>query len=693
MTQWVLPTKSAYYAVSLAPGSVGLVLDGWGESPPPEPWAAEGPLSFETPADAMPLEFSALGTRHVRGAELVVEYQDGLVGARPTDPPQISFDDDGNDCVLSAQFSDLSRRLSWTTVIATSRDHDVVRKWVKIENTGDATVRLPRAFSAAWELPVGPGAQVDYLAGRWSREFTPYQVSLPAGEFRIGSRQGITSHSYSPVVSVSAVDADDAGSPRPSYSVALAWSGSWQLLVDAVPFRERVRISGGLDDESTVIRLEPGERFTSPEMQGVYSPTGAGGLRRRWHDYQRGVLARAGRQHRPIVYNSWYATGFDVSVEHQARLADKAADLGVEVFVVDDGWLSGRHHDGAGLGDWIPDPTKFPDGLSPLITAVQERGMRFGIWVEPEAVNPDSDLYREHPDWVYRAGDRELIMVRNQYVLDFGRPEVVAWAEQMLRNLLADERISYLKWDMNRPVSDGGRPGDPNSREWSVQHARGYYQVMRMLRTEFPHVTVEACAGGGGRIDNAVLGLSDVLWPSDETGPRDRLAIQHGFLSAYPASVMSSWVTDEPDHLDTEPASLEFRFAVAMAGVLGVGADLLAWDEAQRRRATELVRLYTEIREVVHTGLVVPHGNPADSVYVLEYGGVDAHEGTTCLLVYARPSRPDTVRVHPHTLQQGSRYRVRGAELIMTTEEAAAGIEVPFRLSRDTDVLVLERIP
>ena len=380
--------------------------------------------------------------------------------------------------------------------IRASRSHDVVSKQVTITNAGTGVLHLERAFSPAWELPVRAPARVDILAGHWAREFQPMEVALPAGELPIGSRQGVTSHNYSPVVTVRGTAGQQA------YSIALGWSGSWRMLVDAHPFLERLRVAGGVDDETTRIRLGPGASFTTPPVHGVHAPDGTSGIRRRWHDYQRGWLARdLSPANRPVVYNSWYATTFDVRLEHQLALAARAADLGVEAFVVDDGWFAGRTSDTSGLGNWWPDPAKFPDGLDPLVAGVTGLGLRFGIWVEPEAVNPGAQVFADHPDWVYRAGDRPLVTVRNQYVLDFGRPEVVEWVCGWLRTLLADRRITYLKWDMNRPVSDGGRPGDPHGRQWPVQHADGYYQVMAMLRREFPWVTVEACSGGGGRID------------------------------------------------------------------------------------------------------------------------------------------------------------------------------------------------
>ena len=670
--------------VGLAPDGAGPVLLDWtaGE---PRAWEPPGVNSFVLPVDREPLELAVLGTRQTGSFDLLVDHGDALVGARVAwDAGDVRVETDGPVTTLTALGRDTTGDLGVELVIMTSAEHDVVVKHATCTNTGAGTLTLPRAFGPGWELPVGPGAHVEHLYGDWSREFTEGSVDLTAGELSLGSRQGITSHVHNPVLRVSS-RADPDG---PAYGIALAWSGSWRMAVDVPPFTARVRVLGGVDDQTGVVTLGPGEAFTTPDTLGVFAPDGADGVRRRWHDYERRVLCRdLSPVHRPVVYNSWYATTFAVDVDHQRALADVAADLGVEVFVVDDGWFRGRDTDRAGLGDWTPDPAKFPDGLAPLTDAVLARGMRFGIWVEPEAVNPDSDLYRAHPDWVYRAGDRPLVTKRNQLVLDLGRPEVLDFTLGWLRELLSAHPISYLKWDMNRPVTDGGRPGDPYGRQWAVQHVHGYLTVLRMLRSEFPHVTVEGCAGGGGRVDLAVLGLTDVVWPSDETGARDRLAIQHGFLSAYAPHVMSSWVTDEPSRLDPEPASLELRFVVAMAGVLGIGADLLAWDDAQRARAAELVALYRDVRDTVHRGRVELHGRPADALYAVEHG-----TGAQAVLLVAGRRGRTTSTVRPRTLDVGATYRRRGSDEVRTGAAWADGLEVGFGLADDADVVVLDRV-
>ncbi|MFC4945295.1 alpha-galactosidase [Pseudonocardia sp. GCM10023141] len=643
---WELRTARSVYVVG-----DGLVLQHWGDPEHPRTLGPVRHSSFETDADVTPLEFAAAGTRFAQTSELLVPGGLALSVLAVERVP--------GGLVARLAGDGVEATLHWRT----SRDHDVIERWAVVRALRDVT--LTRAFGAGWNVPVGPGARVGELVGAWSREFTPVEVDLPAGQLSLGSRQGVTSHTYAPVVTLRSRDGSGA-----TYGVALAWSGSWRLQVDAVPFREVVRVSGGIDDESTVITLAAGEEFETPRLLGVWSADGPAGVARAWHEYQNGALVRAGD--RPIVYNSWYATTFDVRVEHQLALADVAADIGAEVFVVDDGWFRGRTSDRAGLGDWFVDTERFPDGLEPLVKGVLERGMRFGLWVEPEAVNPDSDLYREHPDWVHRP----LITMRNQYTLDLGRPEVEAWAGDMLRRLLTEHPISYLKWDMNRSIT-----------RWPVAHTRAYYRLMALLRKEFPHVTVEACAGGGGRVDNAVLALSDVVWPSDETGPRDRLAIQHGFLSAYPPSVMSSWVTDEPDRLDTAATSLEFRFLVAMAGVLGIGADLLAWDAPTRSRARELVALYREVRDVVRSGLVTRHGQPGGAHYAVQYTG----ESRVVLLVWARPGA-GAVTVRPVGLDPGGSYRVHGRDVNGGTL-TVGGVDVPFALAPDCDVVVLERVP
>jgi alpha-galactosidase len=267
-----------------------------------------------------------------------------------------------------------------------------------------------------------------------------------------------------------------------------------------------------------------------------------------------------------------------------------------------------------------------------------------------------------------------------------------------LRALLGSAPIRYLKWDMNRPVTDGGRPGDPHGREWSIQHTRNYYRVLEMLRSEHPDVVVEACASGGARIDNGVLARSDVVWPSDQVGARDRLVIQHGFLSAYPAWVMSSWVSDDDGHRDRRPVSLGYRFAVAMAGVLGIGGDLSKWSAEDKQAAAGMVRTYKSVRTVIQHGDVRTHGRPDENLYAVEYAGPPA-DPRVVILVYDgdRDRRRDreSARVFPTGLLPGVRYDVCDGsgnptgETVTAETAAMLGVAVRFAWAKDADLIVL----
>ncbi|MFC4137890.1 MULTISPECIES: alpha-galactosidase [unclassified Microbacterium] len=693
--QWTLRTARTRYVISLTEDGRNVLLDHWGPDIGEVPRYAQPDrlVGHVTEVDVLPLEYASAGQRHTAFSELRVERADFGTGAIWSfdSTATVSEAADGDELVLSAV--DESGALQLQLRYRTSGAHDVVTRSITISNGGADAVTLPRAFSAGWNLPVGQRVRLDYLAGSWAREFQRRSIDLSWGTFSIGSRDGITGLRFSPVVAVTGLD-DGEHAPRagtaPAYGVALAWSGSWRINVDAGAVGEHVRVSAGIDEDTTTVTLLSGESFTAPESLGVYAADGADALPGLWHEYQRTLRREV---HRPVVYNSWMATEFDVNVAQQAELARLAAALGVETFVVDDGWFLGRDDDRGGLGDWSPDPRKFPDGLTGLTDIVSELGMDFGLWVEPEAVSPASRLYAEHPDWIYRADGRPLLTVRNQYVLDLGRDEVVGWIEHTLRELLRSAPIRYLKWDMNRTVSDGGRPGDPHGREWAVQHARGYHRVMRMLRTEFPDVIVEACASGGGRIDNAVLALSDVVWPSDQVGARDRLVIQDGFLRAYPAWAMSSWVTDDPGHRDRRPVSLGYRFAVAMAGVLGIGSDLQGWSAQEHEEARRMIAVHKDIGRVVQDGTVRTVGSPHDDLYTVVFRGPEDDPRVVVLVFDSDRDRSrdrETPRVHPAGLDPDRVYRVeQTGERVTAASATALGVRVPFAWAADAEVLVL----
>lgn len=496
---------------------------------------------------------------------------------------------------------------------------DVVERRVTLANDGSESLELLRADSATWTLPERDGWRLSQLHGRWAAESRLVRSPLTYGEKIIGSRRGHTGHQHLPWVALDSEATEESGEV---YGCALGWSGSWRISVAQLP-DARVQITGGAGhDDSGLLRLGPGETFTTPVFAGLWSDGGFGGASRTWHAYQRAYVVPDAERDRPVLFNSWEATTFDIAEEQQRALARRASAMGVELFVVDDGWFGARTDAHAGLGDWTPNPDRFPAGLKPLADDVHALGMQFGIWVEPEMVNPDSDLYRAHPDWVQYQSGRTRTEFRNQLILNLARPDVQEYLWERLDTLLSGAPIDYVKWDFNRSFTDAGWPGERYPQKLWVAHVEAFYALLDRLRAAHPGVAFESCSGGGGRIDLGVMARTDQVWTSDNTDPLDRLAIQHGFSQIHPARIMAAWVTDSPNNLlNGRVSSLRFRFVSSMAGVLGVGGDLTTWSAEELAEARDWVELYKEIRPVVQQGdlyrLRPPEGGLSAVQYVL----------------------------------------------------------------------------
>ena len=302
----------------------------------------------------------------------------------------------------------------------------------------------------------------------------------------------------------------------------------------------------------------------------------------------------------PVLYNSWEATDFDVNTEHQLKLARLAKSIGCELFVMDDGWFGQRKNDHAGLGDWYVNEEKFPNGIDELINGVNDLGMDFGLWFEPEMVNPDSDLYRAHPDWTYHYDSRTPSLVRNQLVLNITKPEVEQYIFDCLDSMLSNHNIRYIKWDMNRPFSEIGAENLENQQELWYRHTKAVYSIADRLKEKYPYLQLEACASGGGRADYGALSHFDMVWTSDNTDPVDRLDIQRGFSMVYPIKCMRAWVTDW--NSSTRPVSLDFRLSSSMQGSLSIGSNLLNYSDEELEKSRKYIAFYKNIREVVQFG-------------------------------------------------------------------------------------------
>ncbi|MEU2712077.1 alpha-galactosidase [Streptomyces sp. NPDC007205] len=614
---WLLSGPTSSYALHLT-GADELLHLHWGPriTLADAQALAEDPLPgyrpFESPLDGReeyPVEGGprfvrpalSVRTAERRGTEWTFRaYEAHEADGTEGDELRLRFDDDGLAVTLHYRMRG-----------------DVVERRVTVENGGHARVELLRADAATWTLPDREGWRLSQLHGRWAAESRLATAPLTYGEKVIGSRRGHTGHQHLPWV---ALDTDATEEHGEVYGCALGWSGSWRIAVAQLP-DARVQITGGAGyDDSGLLLLEPGESYTTPVFAGLWNDGGFGGASRAWHDYQRAYVIPDAERDRPVLFNSWEATNFDISEEQQLALARRAAGIGVELFVVDDGWFGARTSDRAGLGDWTPHPDRFPHGLKPLADQVHGLGMQFGIWVEPEMVNPDSDLYRAHPDWVQYQPGRRRTELRNQLVLNLAREDVQEYLWEQLDALLAGAPIDYVKWDFNRCFTDAGWPGEPYPQRLWVDHVRALYALLDRLRAAHPSVAFESCSGGGGRVDLGIMSRTDQVWTSDNTDPLDRLAIQHGFSHIHPARIMAAWVTDSPNtQLNGRVSSLRFRFVSAMAGVLGVGGDLTEWTDQELAEARRWIGLYKEIRPVVQRGDLYRLRPPAGGLSAVQY--------------------------------------------------------------------------
>lgn len=490
-------------------------------------------------------------------------------------------------------------------------------------------------------------------AGQHMHEFMLQTDALSRSLWRRESRRGRTSHDCFPGAVVTTPGSTaDAGLV---YGAHLAWSGNHQQSIEWLPDGQyQWQLGEWLAPGEG--RLAPGQALHSPEVVATLSRTGFNGLAANFHAELRARLAWPGQamSARPVHLNTWEGLYFDVDPNKLKTLATAAAAVGIERFVLDDGWFHGRHHDRAALGDWWPDETKFPQGLGDLIAHVNALGMEFGLWVEPEMVNPDSDLYRAHPDWALQLAGRPLLTARNQLVLDIARPEASDYLFERISALLRAHPIAYLKWDHNRDLTTAGL-GDGRPGYRAQVHAA--YALMARLRSAHPGLEIESCSGGGGRIDFGVLRHTHRVWTSDCIDALSRLDIQRGFLQFFPPEIMGAHVGTAPAHTTGRSQSLAFRAAVAFPGHLGVELDVRQLGDADKQALRNWIVLYKHLRDRLHRGRVWL-GQGGDGLVWQAHGDEAAAE----ILLFVYRPQPSSHRYPPPLclpmLDAGARYRV-----------------------------------
>ncbi len=564
--------------------------------------------SFDSPYTTTPEEYAGWGAGLFTEPALKITFADGnrdlvlhFVRATQNSPEAVGL-----------LLKDISREIYVTLRYSIDPDTGILARSADIENREKQPVVIEQAAAAQWTLPPARYT-LSYLTGRWAGEWTLNQEPILGGARVIESRRGTTGHQANPWFAISRDSGSLATGPFAAgeengevWFGALAWSGSWRITVEHTQL-DTVRVTGGFNPFDFGYKLKPGEHLETPVFYGGYSDHGLGGASRLLHHFEIAhILPEApDPKPRPVIYNSWEATEFRVDEAGQMALAEKAASIGVDRFVMDDGWFGQRKDDHAGLGDWYVNQEKFPHGLKPLIDKVHSLGMDFGLWVEPEMVNPNSDLYRKHPDWVLNFPGRPRSESRNQLVLNLARPDVRDYVEGFLDKLLTENDIAFLKWDYNRNWSEPGWDQVPveEQKRVYVEFIRNLYSILADLRKKHPRIEIESCSGGGGRVDLGILRYTDEVWTSDNTDPFDRLSMQDGFTYAYTPQIMMAWVTDSPHWLNNKRVtSLAYRMLSAMQGSLGIGANLNQWTAEDFAAAKRLIAAYHSVQRTIVRG-------------------------------------------------------------------------------------------
>lgn len=580
----------------------------------PTPYVDQQKLSF----DAVQLEYPGYGSGDFRHPAYQVELANGttvteavyqghrIITGKPQLPglPATYVEQDSEAETLEMELKDAVSGLVMVLAYTIFADHDVITRSVRFKNEGASALKLLRALSVSVDFPRS-NYELLHLSGAWTRERMVHRRALAPGMQGVESRRGSSSHNQNPFIALLSEGADEDHGEV--YGFSLVYSGNFTAQAEVEQYAT-TRVTMGINPFDFTWLLEPGESFQTPEAVMVYSSAGLGEMSRTYHKLYQSRLARGQFRdaERPVLVNNWEATYFNFTADKIESIAKVGKELGIEMFVLDDGWFGKRDSDNCSLGDWYVDRNKLPQGLEDLVGRVRRLDMRFGLWFEPEMVSPDSDLYRAHPDWCLHVPDRRRTEARQQLILDFSRQDVCEAIYTMVADILRSAPITYVKWDMNRNMTEIGSALLPANRQRETAHRYmlGLYSVLERITTEFPHILFESCSGGGGRFDPGMLHYMPQTWTSDNTDAITRLKIQYGTSMVYPAVAMGAHVSAVPNHQVKRMTSLDMRGHVAMSGNFGYELDLTEFSEAEKVAVSQQVALYKQIRPVVQFGLM-----------------------------------------------------------------------------------------
>jgi alpha-galactosidase len=662
------------FSPTLAGAPVGVSLDAL-----PQEFPTFGSSDFRQPA--LEVFQPATGSRilALRYASHSIAQGKPALDGLPATFAESPADADTLTLVLEDKLLNLRVELLYTAFA----QHPVITRSVRIVNAGAAPLEIRRALSASLDLNASfAGHKFIQLSGAWSRECDAHVSALRPGVQSVESRRGTSSHQHSPFFALAEHgDHEEHGEVR---GFNLVYSGNFLAQVELDQFAS-ARAQIGINPFDFAWQLDAGTSFQTPEAVLVFSAEGLGGMSRALHRfYRRHLLPVAWREKtRPILVNNWEATYFNFTAEKLEAIASTGAELGVELFVLDDGWFGKRDDDKSSLGDWVVDRKKLPGGLTDLAQRINARGVQFGLWFEPEMISPDSDLYRAHPDWCIHVPSRARTEGRNQLVLDFSRAEVREELYNRISKILRETPITYVKWDMNRHLTEVGSAALPAARQQETAHrfVLGLYEIMGRFVRDFPHILFEGCSGGGGRFDPGILCYMPQIWTSDDSDAIARLRIQYGTSLAYPFSTMAAHVSAVPNHQVGRVTSFRTRGDVAFTGAFGYELDLAALPADEKAEVKRQTAFYKQIRPLLLTGDLYRLKNPHHSTEAAwMIVAADASEAlVTHVTTLAEPNAPYRY-LKLRGLNPAKTYRVRlnDAETLIAGDVLIhSGLHVP----------------
>ena len=640
--------------------------------------------------DTQPQEYPCAGTGDYRLPALECETPNGAFAAqlyyrahrvskgKYSIPGLPAFYDEGGQAdTLEVDLEDPVTGLLVTLRYGVFEEYDLITRAVTVRNGGKEPLRLTRVMSASLDMN-GPLDLITF-DGAHTQERHPSRRAVQPGMQGVSSVRGTTSHQHNNFVVLCRPDATEQQGD--CWGAALVYSGNFEAMAERSQFGS-TRLSLGIGGYRFCWKLEPGEAFDAPEAAFVFSPEGLGGMSRRLHRAIRENLCRGYWKHRrrPVLLNTWEAAYFDFDEQKLLEIARCAADTGVELLVMDDGWFGERNDDLRGLGDWFVNTAKLPDGLGELTRRINEMGLRFGIWVEPEMVNEDSDLYRAHPDWALQIPGRPVTRGRSQLVLDFSRPEVRDHVYSQIKAVLQSGSIDYVKWDMNRSLSDAWSAALPADRQGEVYHrfVLGVYDMLERMQADFPQMLIEGCSGGGGRFDCGMLYYTPQIWCSDNTDAIDRLALQHGSSFCYPVSTMGAHVSAVPNEQTGRTVSIETRAVVAMSGTFGYELDPRHLSDEERAAMRAQINRFHALYDLIQYGDYDRLTAPGGSFTAWQHTAPDASQALVSVVTGPAASNPPFDTVYPRGLVPDAEYTVNDSDTLRGDVLMYGGIPLPF---------------